>query len=72
MTTFLARHRLTFMAGLLVTALYGMSLWFMPKHVFWMPDEGAKLFELHATSLSWSEGVTYRIPFAGQRLVPGG
>ena len=46
LSTFLARHRWTFAAALLVAVVYGISLSIMPKHVFWMPDEGAKLFEL--------------------------
>ncbi|MDX2165631.1 MAG: hypothetical protein SF182_01150 [Deltaproteobacteria bacterium] len=67
----LARHRWTLAATLLVALGYVASLAVMPKHVFWMPDEGAKLFELAAVGLSWRDGVTYRIPFAGQRLLPG-
>jgi hypothetical protein len=70
LSTFIARHRWTFAAALLVAVAYAISLSIMPKHVFWMPDEGAKLFELEACGLSWKEGVTYRIPFAGQRLMP--
>jgi len=66
-----ARHRPTFLAALVVAVVYALSLWGMPKHVFWMPDEGAKLFELESCGLSWRDGVTYRIPFAGQSLVPG-
>jgi hypothetical protein len=67
----LARHRWSIAASLLVALVYVASLAPMPKHVFWMPDEGAKLFELAACSLSWQEGVAYRIPFASQRLLPG-
>jgi hypothetical protein len=70
-STVLARHGWTVAAALLVAVVYGVSLSIMPKHVFWMPDEGAKLFELEAISLSWTNGVTYRLPFAGQRLIPG-
>jgi hypothetical protein len=71
LSTFLARHRWTFAAALLVAVVYGISLSILPKHVFWMPDEGAKLFELEASSVSWTGSVTYRLPFAGQRLLPG-
>jgi hypothetical protein len=71
LSTFLARHRWTFAAALLVATVYGISLSLLPKHVFWMPDEGAKLFELEACSVSWTGRVTYRLPFAGQRLLPG-
>lgn len=60
-----------FAAALLVAAVYAVTLRSMPKHVFWMPDEGAKLFELQSCGLSWRKGVTYRVPFAGQQLVPG-
>ena len=70
-STVLARHGWTVAAALLVAVVYGVSLSIMPKHVFWMPDEGAKLFELEAISLSWTNGMTYRLPFAGQRLIPG-
>jgi len=69
--SFLARQRWTFAAALLVAVVYAISLAILPKHVFWMPDEGAKLFQLQACGLSWKDGVTYRIPFAGQRLLPG-
>jgi hypothetical protein len=70
LSTFIARQRWTFAAAGLVAVVYAVSLSMMPKHVFWMPDEGAKLFELEACGLSWKDGVTYRIPFAGQRLLP--
>ena len=74
--TWVARYQWTGAAALLVAIVYAISLSIMPKHVFWMPDEGAKLFELEACGLSWPKTawrgkMTYRIPFAGQRLLPG-
>jgi len=69
--TFIAPYRWTVAAALLVAVVYGISLSIMPKHVFWVLDEGAKFFELEACRLSWKDGLTYRIPFAGQRLLPG-
>ena len=70
--TVLARYGWTLAAALLVAVVYGYSLSLLPSHVFWMPDEGAKLFQIEACSLSWTDhGMRYRIPFAGQRLLPG-
>src|SRR5215471_8056740 len=69
--TFLARYGWTFAAALLVAGIYSVMLSRMPKNAFWVLDEGAKFFELESVSVSWKDGVTYRIPFAGQRLLPG-
>jgi hypothetical protein len=70
LSAFLARHRWSFAAALLVAGVYATSLSILPKHVFWVLDEGAKFFELESCSLSWQDRITYRIPFAGQRLLP--
>ena len=51
-----------------VLLVYVAVLCLMPKHVFWSPDEGGKFLELH--SLHWDGGLTYRVPYAGQRLDP--
>lgn len=71
MSAFLARHRWTFAAAALLAVVYGTWLSILPRNVFWVIDEGAKFFEIEACSLSWTGKLTYRIPFAGQRLLPG-
>jgi hypothetical protein len=68
-STFLA-HRWTVAAAVLVAVVYGVSLSILPKHVFWMPDEGAKLFELEAAVVLGARD-DVPPPFAGQRLIPG-
>jgi hypothetical protein len=40
----------------------------LPRHVFWNPDEGAKYFILH--TIGWDNGLTYALPYRGARLDP--
>lgn len=61
--------RSTFIAScVLVLAVYGVSLAIMPRHVFWSPDEGAKLIQ--AESIRWDGGLVYEIPYAARPTDP--
>jgi hypothetical protein len=40
----------------------------MPKHVFWAPDEGGRFIQMQ--TMHWRNGLTYALPYAGQRLDP--
>lgn len=61
--------RSTFIAAsVLVLAVYGISLAIMPKHVFWSPDEGAKLIQ--AETIRWDRGLVYEIPYAARFVDP--
>lgn len=52
-----------------VTCIYIVSWWFLPKSVFWTPDEGAKLLQIG--TLVWDDGLHYQPPpYVGQHLDP--
>jgi len=52
----------------LVLAVYAALLAYIPRDVFWHPDEGAKFIAMR--TLSWDQGVKYSLPYPGVRLDP--
>lgn len=68
MRLILRRHGWSVAASVTVLLAYVFVLSSMPKHVFWSPDEGGKFLELH--SMQWHGGLTYIVPYAGQRIDP--
>jgi hypothetical protein len=63
------RARFAFFAAAgFVVATYAISLAIMPKHVFWSPDEGAKLIQ--AETIRWNRGIEYEIPYAARSTDP--
>ncbi len=62
-------HGWTILAALAVLGIYAASLSILPRHVFWMPDEGAKYMELH--SVHWAGDIRYEVPFPARRIDPG-
>lgn len=64
-----SRQRWDLLVIAAVTCIYIVSGWFLPKSVFWSPDEGAKLLQIG--TLVWDGGVHYQPPpYVGQRLDP--
>ncbi|MBI3782651.1 MAG: hypothetical protein HY270_04545 [Deltaproteobacteria bacterium] len=53
---------------MLLLVLYLAIFAWLPRHVFWNPDEGAKYFILN--TIGWDGGLTYTLPYRGARLDP--
>ncbi len=56
-------------AALSVLMVYVVALSLMPRHVFWSPDEGAKLIQSQSISLSL-RGLSYEVPYPGRTIDP--
>ena len=64
----LRRHGFSVMTACAVLVVYLLVLRSLPKNVFWSPDEGGKFLQLH--SIHWNRGLTYAVPYVGQRMDP--
>lgn len=56
------------LAAVLVLCAYIGIAWFMPKHVFWSPDEGGRF--LQVGSIHWDGGIHFVLPYQGQSRDP--
>ncbi len=56
------------LATAVVLFVYILILWWLPKDVFWSPDEGSKLLNMH--TISWADGVRFTVPYNGRFLDP--
>lgn len=69
MSPSVSSRRAELVAAATVLLVYiGASL-YMPKDVFWHPDEGAKFLALQ--TIHWDGGLTYTIPYPGRVMDPG-
>lgn len=55
-------------ASIAVLIVYAALLWWLPKDIFWSPDEGAKF--LNMQTISWDDGLHFTIPYNGRHLDP--
>ncbi|MFQ5614580.1 MAG: DUF3488 domain-containing protein [Anaerolineae bacterium] len=68
MARFLYRYRWQLLQLGFILLVYLLTFSLIPDFVFWSPDEGAKFVQLH--TLRWEGGLTYKIPYLGQRVDP--
>lgn len=62
----LSKHRWSLAALGLVLLVYLFVLGWMPKDVFWSPDEGIKYIMLR--TFTWDSGLKYAIPYQGASM----
>jgi hypothetical protein len=56
------------LAGTLLLILYVVAFAWMPRDVFWHPDEGAKFLAMR--TLGWDHGLTYTLQYPGRVIDP--
>lgn len=56
------------LAAMLLLVVYAAAWAYVPKGVFWHPDEGAKFLSMQA--LRWDGGLVYNVPYPGRVIDP--